>query len=133
MAGAHPKQSEGSRPSLPTTKPRPSLTPKAANSTATREHPVPKQIKRRLLANRVAPVVLLIPLIALILLLLFGFFYGFAQSFGLLMPGKFAQSFTLDYYRSVLTKSGLVTSILLSTYHSLVSTSIATVIALEFS
>ena len=60
------------------------------------KHPVSKQTSRRLLANKVAPIILLIPLILLILLLLFGFFYGFAQSFGLLMPGKFAQSFTLD-------------------------------------
>lgn len=106
---------------------------RTASKASRTKHPVSKQISRRLLANKVAPLILLIPLIALVLLLLFGFFYGFMQSFGLLMPGKFAQSFTFDYYKAVFTRSGLGASILLSTYHSLVSTTIATILALIFS
>ncbi|MGI6216998.1 MAG: ABC transporter permease [Coriobacteriales bacterium] len=90
-------------------------------------------IERRHARNKVAPIILLLPLAFLLIILLFGFVYGFLQSFGLLMPGKFAQGFTLDYYEKVLSDDSLGESILLSIYHSGVSSVIATVLAVVLS
>lgn len=94
-----------------------------------KEHPVAKHVQQRLLRKKIAQIVLLLPLIILLLILLFGFVYGFLQSFGLLMPGKFTQSFTLEYYSGVFSQNGLGTSILLSAGYALISSIIATVLA----
>ncbi len=83
--------------------------------------------------SRVAPVILLLPLAFLLAILLFGFVYGLLQSFGLFMPGKFAQGFTLAYYQDVFSSNGLGTSILISAYYALISTAIATVLAVILS
>ena len=96
---------------------------------ATDKHLVAKHVKQRLLRNKIAQIVLLLPLIILLAILLFGFIYGLLQSFGLLMPGKFAQPFTLDYYREVFAEGGLGVSILLSAGYALISSIIATVLA----
>lgn len=91
------------------------------------------QVRKRLRRKKIVPLILLIPLAFLLALLIFGFIYGFLQSFGLLMPGTFAQEFTLSYYVEVFESSGLVSSILLSAYHAGVSTIIATVLAVILS
>ena len=83
--------------------------------------------------RKVAPIILLLPLVFLLAILLFGFLYGFLQSFGLLMPGKFAQSFTFEYYEKVLSSDGLLQSVLLSTYYAATSTIIATTLAVVLS
>ncbi len=95
--------------------------------------PPSSQLVRRHRVRRIAPLILLTPLAFRLLILLFGFVYGVLQSFGLLMPGVYAQEFTLDYYADVLSSSTLVSSILLSAYHASVSTTVATLLAIVLS
>ena len=88
---------------------------------------------RRQFWEKASPIILLLPLFALMLILFFGLGYAFLQSFGLLMPGKLSQGFTLDNYAAVFRKDDLLQSILLSAYYaaggSILGTVFATVLA----
>lgn len=80
-----------------------------------------------------SPVILLLPLFALILVLFFGLGYALLQSFGLLMPGDLSQGFTLDNYATVLGKDDLLQSILLSAYYAAGGSILGTVFAVVLS
>lgn len=74
--------------------------------------------------TKFAPYILILPVTFLSLIFITGIVNGLLQSFGII-PGLGLNTFTLDYYKEILNRQDLLSSIGLSLYVSLVSSLIA--------